>query len=48
MDLLAERAAAAQRMMNSLSAEQRAELESLMQQAFGDPRIAEQLSRLDQ
>src|SRR4051812_12216532 len=48
IDLLAERAAAAQRMMNSLSAEQRAELESLMQQAFGDPRLAEQLSRLDQ
>ena len=35
-------------MMNSLSAEQRAELEGLMQQAFGDPRLAEQLSRLDQ
>ncbi len=48
IDLLAERAAAAQRMMNSLSAEQRAELEGLMQQAFGDPRLAEQLSRLDQ
>jgi len=48
VDLLAERAAAAQRMMNSLSAEQRAELEGLMQQAFGDPRLAEQLSRLDQ
>lgn len=47
VDLLAERSAAAQRMMNSLSAEQRAELESLMQQAFGDPRLAEQLSRLD-
>jgi uncharacterized protein with von Willebrand factor type A (vWA) domain len=48
IDLLAERAAAAQRMMNSLSAEQRAELEGLMQQAFGDPGLAEQLSRLDQ
>ncbi|MEJ2859539.1 VWA domain-containing protein [Actinomycetospora flava] len=48
IDLLAERSAAAQRMMNSLSAEQRAELEGLMQQAFGDPRLAEQLSRLDQ
>lgn len=48
VDLLAQRAAAAQRMMNSLSAEQRAELEGLMQQAFGDPRLAEQLGRLDQ
>ncbi|GLZ43920.1 hypothetical protein Acsp06_01050 [Actinomycetospora sp. NBRC 106375] len=48
VDLLAERSAAAQRMMNSLSAEQRAELEGLMQQAFGDPGLAEQLSRLDQ
>ena len=47
IDLLAERSAAAQRMMNSLSAEQRAELEGLMQSAFGDPRLAEQLSRLD-
>jgi uncharacterized protein with von Willebrand factor type A (vWA) domain len=47
-DLLAERSAAAQRMMNSLSAEQRAELEGLMQQAFGDPGLAEQLARLDQ
>lgn len=47
-DLLAQRAAAAQRMMNSLSAEQRAELEGLMQSAFGDPRLAEQLQRLDQ
>ncbi|MEJ2887537.1 VWA domain-containing protein [Actinomycetospora aeridis] len=48
IDLLAERSAAAQRMMNSLSAEQRAELEGLMQQAFGDQRLAEQLGRLDQ
>ena len=47
VDLLAQRSAAAQRMMNSLSAEQRAELEGLMQSAFGDPRLAEQLSRLD-
>jgi uncharacterized protein with von Willebrand factor type A (vWA) domain len=48
IDLLAERSAAAQRMMNSLSAEQRAELEGLMQQAFGDPGLADQLGRLDQ
>ena len=47
VDILAQRSAAAQRMMNSLSAEQRAELEGLMQSAFGDPRLAEQLSRLD-
>lgn len=48
IDLLAQRSAAAARMMNSLSAEQRAELEGLMAQAFGDPRLAEQLGRLDQ
>ena len=47
IDALAQRSAAAQRMMNSLSAEQRAELEGLMQSAFGDPRLAEQLARLD-
>ena len=34
-------------MMNSLSAEQRAELEGLMQQAFGDPRLAQALAQLD-
>ncbi|MFI5606750.1 hypothetical protein [Amycolatopsis sp. NPDC051903] len=47
IDALAARAAAAQRMMNSMSAEQRAELMELTQQAFGDPRIAQQLSALD-
>ena len=47
IDALAARAAAAQRMMNSMSAEQRAELAGLAQQAFGDPRIAQQLSNLD-
>ncbi|GEL21319.1 hypothetical protein PSU4_02730 [Pseudonocardia sulfidoxydans NBRC 16205] len=46
-DLLAARAAAAQRMMNSMSAEQRAELMELSQQAFGDPRLAQALSQLD-
>ncbi|ODT96899.1 MAG: hypothetical protein ABS81_30490 [Pseudonocardia sp. SCN 72-86] len=46
-DLLAARAAAAQRMMNSLSAEQQAELMELSQQAFGDPRLAQALSQLD-
>jgi len=47
IDALAARAAAAQRMMNSMSEEQRNELMSLAQQAFGDPRIAQQLSNLD-
>lgn len=47
VDALAARAAAAQRMMNSMSAEQRAELAQLAQQAFGDPRLAQSLARLD-
>ena len=47
IDALAARSAAAQRMMNSMSAEQRAELAELAQQAFGDPRLAQSLSRLD-
>lgn len=47
IDLLAQRAAAAQRMLNSMSAEQRAELMELSQQAFGDPRLAQALSQLD-
>ena len=47
IDLLAARAAAAQRMMNSMTAEQRAELAQLSQQAFGDPRLAQSLSQLD-
>ena len=47
VDLLAQRAAAAQRMLNSMSAEQRAELMELAQQAFGDPRLAQALSQLD-
>src|SRR3954470_4005646 len=47
IDALAARAAAAQRMLNSMSAEQRAELAELAQQAFGDPRLAQQLSALD-
>ncbi|GAB3483441.1 vWA domain-containing protein [Amycolatopsis cihanbeyliensis] len=48
IDALAARAAAAQRMLNSMTPEQRAELAELSQQAFGDPRLAEQLSRLDE
>ena len=47
IDLLAARAAAAQRMLNSISAEQRAELAELAQQAFGDPRLAQSLAQLD-
>lgn len=47
VDLLAQRAAAAQRMMNSLTEEQRNELMELSQQAFGDPRLAQALAQLD-
>ncbi|MFD9963338.1 hypothetical protein [Amycolatopsis sp. NPDC058986] len=47
VDVLAARAAAAQRMLNSMTDEQRAELAELTQQAFGDPRLAQQLSTLD-
>ncbi|MBA8959462.1 uncharacterized protein with von Willebrand factor type A (vWA) domain [Rhodococcus percolatus] len=48
LDSLAQRAAAAQRLRNSLSQEQRDELDSLAQQAFGDPSLIGQLDRLDQ
>src|SRR5689334_9381086 len=47
VDLLASRAAAAQRMLNSMSEAQRNELMELAQQAFGDPRLAEALARMD-
>jgi len=47
IDALAQRAAAAQRMMNSMTAEQRAELMELAQQAFGSPELMQQLSQLD-
>jgi len=47
IDLLAQRAAAAQRMLNSMTPEQRAELMELSQQAFGDPRLAQALGQLD-
>jgi len=47
IDAMAQRAAAAQRMMNSMSAEQRAELMQLAQQAFGSPELMQQLSQLD-
>lgn len=47
IDALAARSAAAQRMLNSMSAEQRAEILQLAQQAFGDPRLARQIAQLD-
>ncbi|MFZ2015383.1 MAG: VWA domain-containing protein [Nocardioides sp.] len=47
IDAMAERAAAAQRMMNSMTAEQRAELMSLAEQAFGSPDLMQQLAQLD-
>ncbi|BBE47338.1 VWA domain-containing protein [Rhodococcus qingshengii] len=48
LDSLAQRAAAAQRLRNSLSQEQRDELDALAQQAFGDPSLMSELSQLDQ
>ena len=47
LDSLAKRSAAAQRMLNSMSAEQRAELMALSQQAFGSPELQASLARLD-
>jgi uncharacterized protein with von Willebrand factor type A (vWA) domain len=47
MDSLAKRAAAAQRFRNSLSADQRAELDALAQQAFGSPSLMDALNKLD-
>ncbi|MFT4294262.1 MAG: VWA domain-containing protein [Micropruina sp.] len=47
IDALAQRAAAAQRLMRSMSAEQRAELMRLSAQAFGSPELMAQLDRLD-
>lgn len=47
LDALAQRAAAAQRFRNSLSAEQRAELDALAEQAFGSPTLQQALGRLD-
>jgi uncharacterized protein with von Willebrand factor type A (vWA) domain len=47
LDSLAKRAAAAQRFRNSLTPEQRAELDALAQQAFGSPELMNALSRLD-
>jgi len=47
LDSLAKRAAAAQRFRNSLTPEQRAELDALAQQSFGSPQLMNALSRLD-
>ncbi|MBT0566581.1 VWA domain-containing protein [Williamsia sp. CHRR-6] len=47
IDALAKRAAAAQAFYNSLSPEQRAEMDALMQQAFGSPELANQLAQMD-
>lgn len=47
LDSLARRAAAAQRFRNSLSPEQRAELDALAMQAFGSPALQQALTRLD-
>ena len=48
IDSLARRAAAAQRLLDSLTAEQRGELESLMQQALGNAGLADEMARLQQ
>ena len=47
MDALAQRAAAAQRMRNSMTQEQRDELDALATQAFGSPELMQSLSELD-
>jgi uncharacterized protein with von Willebrand factor type A (vWA) domain len=47
LDSLAQRAAAAQRLRNSLTPDQRRELDALAQQAFGSPGLMESLARLD-
>jgi uncharacterized protein with von Willebrand factor type A (vWA) domain len=48
VDTLARRAAAAQRLMDSLTPDQRAELSDLMSQALGQAGLAEEMSRLQQ
>ncbi|EFV14876.1 vWA domain-containing protein [Segniliparus rugosus] len=47
IDVLAKRAAAARRLRNSLSPEQRAELDALAQQAFGTPELGNALDQLN-
>ncbi len=47
IDSLAQRSAAAQQFYNSLTPDQRAELDQLAQQAFGSPELMGQLSQMD-
>jgi uncharacterized protein with von Willebrand factor type A (vWA) domain len=47
LDALAQRAAAAQRMRNSMTQAQRDELDALAQQAFGSPELMQSLAQLD-
>lgn len=47
IDTLAQRSAAAQRMLQSMSPEQREELMALSEQAFGSPELMDQLNQLD-
>lgn len=47
IDALAQRAAAAQRLLRSMSTEQREELMRLSAQAFGSPELMAQLDRMD-
>jgi uncharacterized protein with von Willebrand factor type A (vWA) domain len=47
LDALAQRSSAAQRMLNSMTPEQRAELLELSAQAFGSPALMDALDRLD-
>ena len=47
IDALAQRAAAAQRMRNSMTQEQRDELDALAAQAFGSPELMQSLAQLD-
>ena len=47
IDSLAQRSAAAQQFYNSLTPDQRAELDQLAQQAFGSPELMNQLSQMD-
>ncbi|HET7690589.1 MAG TPA: VWA domain-containing protein [Nocardioidaceae bacterium] len=47
IDALAKRAAAAQRMRNSMTQEQRDELDALAAQAFGSPELMQALDQLD-
>ncbi|RUR00993.1 vWA domain-containing protein [Labedella endophytica] len=47
LDTLAARSAAAQRMRNSMTQEQRDELDALAQDAFGSPDLMSELGRLD-